>query len=225
MPFVNYDELVDLFVKEFYQFSENHPEYELTNYGLILENNGLRWDHESMRNADIDNMNEQGILALIMGAIRAERFCDGALLDFFTDGYIMKWLKGLKAIDNSNSRKSIEEIYFEIGGFFGGYTTYHFIFSNNSALLVTTPWLGEPIEKQYSPEETRYLIEAFEALHVEYWNYEYVDHYICDGTQWELGVKYKGQRGTVWVGSNAYPDNWEDFLSFFGIGYDDEDSE
>jgi hypothetical protein len=30
---------------------------------------------------------------------------------------------------------------------------------------------------------------------------------------------------TVWVGSNAYPDNWKDILSYFGIEYDEEDEE
>jgi hypothetical protein len=40
-----------------------------------------------------------------MGAIRAERFCDGALLGFFKDGYILKWLKRLKDIDwQANSK-------------------------------------------------------------------------------------------------------------------------
>ena len=45
---------------------------------------------------------------------------------------------------------------------------------------------------------------------------------ICDGTQWRLFVKNKDQRGTVWEGSNAYPFNWDELLSFFGIDYDDE---
>lgn len=34
-------------------------------------------------------------------------FCDGALLSFFEDGFILKWLKRLKAIDDSNMTKNI----------------------------------------------------------------------------------------------------------------------
>jgi ADP-ribosyl-[dinitrogen reductase] hydrolase len=34
-----------------------------------------------------------------MGAIRAVRFCDGALLEFCKDGSIIKWLGRLKEID------------------------------------------------------------------------------------------------------------------------------
>lgn len=222
MPFVNFDDIVNLFVDDFYQFSEGHPEYQLTEYGSILEKNGIKWDDVSMRNADVDALDEQCLLALIMGAIRAERFCDGALLSFFKDGYMLKWLKRLKALDSSNVSIPIEEIYFEIGGY-GGYDTYRITVNNNSATLITTLWCEEPIEKQYSPEETRMLLNAFEDLHVGYWNSEYIDPCVCDGTQWELAVKYKGQRGTVWVGSNAYPGNWDDLLSIFGIDYEDDE--
>ena len=36
---------------------------------------------------------------LLWGAVRAERFCDGALLDFFESGSVLKWLEWLKTID------------------------------------------------------------------------------------------------------------------------------
>lgn len=99
LPYVNFAEVVDMFLDEFYHFSDNHPEYELTDYSSILERNGIRWDDDSMRNANINELDETCILALIMGAIRAERFCDGALLSFFTDGYMLRWLKRLKELD------------------------------------------------------------------------------------------------------------------------------
>lgn len=103
VPYVNYDELVDSFVTEFYQFAAGHPEYRLGDYASILENNGLKLDAASLRTVDTDTLDEQCILALIMGAIRAERFCDGALLGFFKDGSILKWLKRLKALDSGNN--------------------------------------------------------------------------------------------------------------------------
>lgn len=224
MPYMNFNELVNMFVDEFYHFSENHPEYQLTSYGSILESNGLKWDDDSMGHSDIDTLDEKCILALIMGAIRVDRFCNGALLSFFMDGYILKWLKRLKAIDRSNSITPIEEIYFEIGGF-GGYDTYRITFSTNSAQLVITPWCGEPIEKYYTPEEARVLLDTFEGIHVEYWNNEYIDPNVYDGTQWELAVKCKEHRGTVWVGSNAYPSNWDYLISFFGIEYEEDEEE
>ena len=98
-PFVNYSRLIIEFEQEFYQFSDVHPEYELTCYGGILEKNGLKWDSEEMRSTEPSSLDEQGVLALIMGAIRAERFCDGALLGFLEDGSLTAWLNWLKDID------------------------------------------------------------------------------------------------------------------------------
>jgi hypothetical protein len=54
-----------------------------------------------MEKADVSDLNAQCVLSLVMGAIRAERFCDGALLDFFESGCILKWLERLNEIDRS----------------------------------------------------------------------------------------------------------------------------
>lgn len=95
MPFVGYSEMVNNFIDDVYTFEESNKDMELTCYEDILKDNGLEWDSESMKNADVSNLNAQCVLALIMGAVRAERFCDGALLDFFKSGCILKWLERL----------------------------------------------------------------------------------------------------------------------------------
>lgn len=99
MPFVDYSEIVCNFIKDVYIFEERNKGMELTRYGDILKGNGIEWGTESMKNADVSILNAQCVLALIMGAVRAERFCDGALLDFFTSGSILKWLEKLNSID------------------------------------------------------------------------------------------------------------------------------
>ncbi|WP_081844068.1 DUF6508 domain-containing protein [[Clostridium] aminophilum] len=63
---------------------------EFHNYGAILESNGLEWDIRSMQEADVSNLDAQAILALLLGAVRAERFCDGALLEFLESGAILR---------------------------------------------------------------------------------------------------------------------------------------
>ncbi|MDQ0219806.1 hypothetical protein ELQ35_16570 [Peribacillus cavernae] len=224
MPFVNYDELVKMFVDEFYHFSQSHTEYKLTNYGSILEDNGLKWNTRVMRNTEVELLDAQCILALIMRAIRGERFSEGLLHSFFKEGIILKWLKRLKDIDINGSAQEVEGIYFEIGGY-GGYDTYRLIFKENSACLITTLWCEAPIEKKYSKEETSKLLDKFNSIHVDYWNSEYIDPCVCDGTQWELAVKYKGQRDTVWEGSNAYPNNWNDLLSCLEIEHEEDEDE
>ena len=100
MPFVHYSDMVKGFIQDVYQFKKEHEDYELNRYGEILKKNGIEWGNDSMGKADISTLSGQCIMALIMGAVRAERFCDGALLTFFKDGSILKWLKRLQEIDN-----------------------------------------------------------------------------------------------------------------------------
>ena len=102
MPFVNYSEMVHHFIEDVYDFEEKNKDFELTHYGEILEKNRLEWGSKSMSEADVSSLDTQCIMALIMGAVRAERFCDGALLGFFKDGSIKKWLERLKKIDTNN---------------------------------------------------------------------------------------------------------------------------
>lgn len=99
MPFVGYSEIVRNFIDDVYTFEESNKDMQLTRYGDILKENGLEWDSESMKNADVSNLNALCVLGLIMGAVRAERFCDGALLDFFKSGCILKWLERLSIIE------------------------------------------------------------------------------------------------------------------------------
>ena len=98
-PFVNYGEVVRKLENEIYHFEQEHSEFGLNRYGEILEKNGIKWGSESMQKTDVSNIDGETVMALLMGAIRAERFCDGALLGFCKDGSIIKWLGRLKEID------------------------------------------------------------------------------------------------------------------------------
>lgn len=102
MPFVKYDELVNMFVEEFYQFSQSYPEYKLMNYRSILEDYGIKSNSGVLKDADVELLDAQCILAMIMYIIRFERFGDGLLLKFLKEGIILKWLRRLKTIDDSD---------------------------------------------------------------------------------------------------------------------------
>lgn len=41
------------------------------------------------------------ILALLIASLRAERFCDGALLGFIKNGAVTRWLKRLQKLDEA----------------------------------------------------------------------------------------------------------------------------
>jgi len=97
IPGINYSRLVEQFINDVYTFKKNNKDMELNSYSDILKDNGL--DGKSMKEVDVSLLNEQCIMALIMGIIRADRFCEGTLLKFFESGYILKWLERLKNID------------------------------------------------------------------------------------------------------------------------------
>ena len=89
-PFVNYSRVVDQFIDDVFSFVDKYEEVGLCSYQKVLEENGIKWNAQSMETAVVD---------LIYGAIRAERFCDGAILAFLKDGTIVRWLERLKTLD------------------------------------------------------------------------------------------------------------------------------
>lgn len=99
MPYVNYGTTVADVEQAIYDFVDEHPEYELTHYRDILERNGLEWDSQAMSGTDVSELDGRAVMALLLGAVRAERFCDGALPGFFGDGSMRRWLLRLKEID------------------------------------------------------------------------------------------------------------------------------
>ncbi len=103
MPVVNYTRFVRELENAIYDFEQNHPEYELNCYGNILKANDIEWGMDSMSDKDVSELDGKCVMAMLMGAVRAERFCDGALLGFFKKGCIKKWLERLKEIDESGS--------------------------------------------------------------------------------------------------------------------------
>ncbi|MEG2488771.1 MAG: DUF6508 domain-containing protein [Erysipelotrichaceae bacterium] len=92
MPFVAYSDIVYKFEEDVYSFECSNKDMELTNYSTILKGNGIEWSTESMEAADLSALDDKCIMVLIIGAIRAEQFCDGALLNFFKNWiYINIW--------------------------------------------------------------------------------------------------------------------------------------
>lgn len=98
-PFVSYSDVVNRFIEDVYALNEGNPDLKLNQYGEILNMNGLEWSSESMKNADAKTLDPQCLTALIMGIIRADRFYDGVLLEFFRIGKILEWLEMIEAHD------------------------------------------------------------------------------------------------------------------------------
>lgn len=99
-PFVSYSECVHELIHAVSEFVEKNPDMGVHNYSEILKANGIEWGTRSMEAADVSKLDTQAVLALLLGAIRAERFCDGALLGLLESGAILRWLKRLQEIDS-----------------------------------------------------------------------------------------------------------------------------
>lgn len=98
-PFVNYSCVVDHFIDDVFSFVDKYEEVGLYSYQKVLEENGIKWNAQSMETAVLDDLDAKCVVALIYGAIRAERFCDGTILAFLKDGTIVRWLERLKTLD------------------------------------------------------------------------------------------------------------------------------
>ena len=102
LPFVIYDPIVMKLVEAIQQFVSDHGDLELTRYEEILEQSGIKWSLESMSRADVSKQDGRTAAALLVGAMRAERFSDGTFLRFCKNGSIQNWLLRLKEIDQES---------------------------------------------------------------------------------------------------------------------------
>lgn len=99
ISYIRYTQLIQHFIKDVYEFEKTNPQLMLSHYSEILNKYNIKWSTESMSGADVTELDVQCVMALIMGVIRADRFCEGTLLAFFKEGKIQLWLKRLKELN------------------------------------------------------------------------------------------------------------------------------
>ena len=101
LPFVIYSVTVKKLADDIYKFAKESDEIVPGKYAEILQSNGIEWGYDSMMKADASVLDAQCILALLIASLRAERFCDGALLGFIESGAVTRWLKRLQELDEA----------------------------------------------------------------------------------------------------------------------------
>lgn len=101
VPFVSYSIAVNNLADDIYKFAKESDEIVPSKYAEILQANGIKWGYDSMMKADASVLDAQCILALLIASLRAERFCDGALLGFIESGAVARWLKRLQELDEA----------------------------------------------------------------------------------------------------------------------------
>ena len=101
VPFVSYSIAVNNLADDIYKFAKESNEIVPSKYAEILQANGIEWGYDSMMKADASVLDAKCILALLIASLRAERFCDGALLCFIKSGAVTRWLKRLQELDEA----------------------------------------------------------------------------------------------------------------------------
>ena len=90
------------FLTDFHKcIMEKEKNKNLFDYVKVLHKYGIEYEEKSMKNVDVSELGAESILALILGIMRADHFSEGTLKQFIDNGYIYKWLKRLKEIDDS----------------------------------------------------------------------------------------------------------------------------
>lgn len=97
-PYPKYTEVVNKLIDAVYEFEHENLEYELKKYEELLKERDLEWGQRSMENADVSNMDAQGVMALLMGMVRGERFCNGTIMEMIKSGTVKKWLLRLQEL-------------------------------------------------------------------------------------------------------------------------------
>ena len=89
-PYIEYNQIVIDFEYAIYEFIEAHKEMELYDYREIISKAGIDWNSGSLRDEELSSLDGRTVMALILGAIGADRFCEGALLANLNDGISSK---------------------------------------------------------------------------------------------------------------------------------------
>lgn len=63
----------------------------------------------------------------------------------------------------------------------------------------------------WSKERSKLWLAKFEMIHFNLWSDSYCTD-VLDGEQWKLTIKLGEQNERKISGSNAYPDDWNDFI-------------
>ncbi len=99
IPTVSYNSAVNRFLFDFELFITKNSDIKYHNYEDVLKRAKIKNNAEDFYNTDIADLSSAVILAMIIGILRKDRFCEGILLNAFENGYILRWLKRIKEID------------------------------------------------------------------------------------------------------------------------------
>lgn len=63
-----------------------------------------------------------------------------------------------------------------------------------------------------TPEQWLTFIKELSSLEIVNWKEKYIDRDVCDGTQWEIIIRFPKRNKIKRYGSNEYPPYWSKFI-------------
>lgn len=201
-----------------------YPDYA---YGDSLAAMGVEKSFDSITSKDVSDLGSEQVLTLITAAFRDDHFDNGAIMEYFSSGAMLRWLKRMKDIDWQKRPHRITEVELQLGGY-GGQDNYRVLITDEKAIFsMNILNNGDYEASTYEKENIDTIRNSLENLHFEYWLADYQQEgelRVCDGEQWNMIIKYDDGTQLKIGGDNTYPEKWNALLEFFGIDYDDEDN-
>lgn len=112
-------------------------------------------------------------------------------------------------------RHDVEKVEYTLGGFSFGIRSVTVTRDADGAVVKYEPFQNtgeETSEKRISTSEWSALIdELFVKIRVHEWKDSYFASGIFDGTQWGIRISMGSGMVMRFQGSNAFPENWEEF--------------
>ncbi len=123
-----------------------------------------------------------------------------------------------------NKEQVVDKVYEQIirikasvGGYFG--SSYLVVIDLVDCNVSWINWEeGKEIgtyQKTIRSKTAERFINQLKAVNLLDWKYKYEEPNVCDGTGWSVEI-FREDRNLVKSGSNAFPEEWDDFCSIIG---------
>lgn len=101
MPFVSFSDTTMNFIQDAYACAEKNKDLESNRYKDNIAEKGINPTLKTLEEADVSDLDEKTVFSMVIYALRADRFCEGALLGTIECGAMKRWLIRLKEIDDT----------------------------------------------------------------------------------------------------------------------------
>lgn len=126
----------------------------------------------------------------------------------------------LKSFKFNENIKNISSLCFSIGGYFDGYNIYNIDITSAEAKITVSHSFSPLSEDINFDSKTFYInkknfLKKLKSFYIGEWKRYYCQPEICDGTQWDLTIKFTNEIKVLkYGGDNGFPYNFAEFKKF-----------